>query len=62
MAVMRAAAVALAAGVLHIATGCGNSTASTASPTQEAAAPVPPSALAFTSADADVVFNQERTL
>jgi hypothetical protein len=59
---MRAAAVALAAGLLLVASGCGSSGASTASLTQDAAALVPAEAVAFVTADANLDSKQWRTL
>ncbi len=51
---MRAAAAALALGLLLVAAGCGNSTAATNTVGQDAAALVPASALAFVAADANL--------
>jgi hypothetical protein len=52
---MRAAlVVALAAGLLLVATGCGSSNAATSSISSDAASLVPPSALAYVSADSSL--------
>jgi hypothetical protein len=52
---MRAAAVALALGLLLVAAGCGNSIAATGTSSgTDAASLVPPSALAYVSADANL--------
>jgi hypothetical protein len=52
---MRAALVAgLAAGLLLVAAGCGSSNAATSSVSSDAASLVPPSALAYVSADANL--------
>jgi hypothetical protein len=51
---MRAAAAALALGLLLVGAGCGAGTAATTNAGVDAAALVPPSALAFVSADANL--------
>jgi hypothetical protein len=51
---MRAALAALALGLLLVATGCGSSTAATATSGTDAASLVPASALAYVSADANL--------
>jgi hypothetical protein len=57
-----AAAAALAAGVLLVAAGCGSSSAATGQSGGDAAALVPPSALAFVSADANLDSTQWATV
>ena len=57
-----AAAAALAAGVLLVAAGCGSSSAATGQSGGDAAALVPPSALAFVSADANLDSTQWGTV
>src|SRR6266498_1635272 len=59
---MRAAAAALALGLLLVASGCGSSTAATTSLGMEAATLVPANALAFVSADANLDSREWRVI
>jgi hypothetical protein len=59
---MRAAAAALALGLLLVASGCGSSTAATTGLGMEAAALVPANAIAFVSADANLDSSEWRVI